>query len=171
MSAITVARVESRIQSFVLGPLWCCFLVGALISAYYGAWWTAGAYVILCFYIGWIGKNLGIHRGKGFAELSEGILISIPSPAPGGLDELSTDEMRPLVSTMVHALYTIALAVAVILLTAGIIKFYWVILICIVLFYGVLPLTGVVVQFMSINRGALRRKSDDDTSQRPSANP
>jgi hypothetical protein len=170
MSAITVARVETKIQSFVLGPLWFCFLAGALVSIYHAAWWVAGVHVLLCFYIGWIGKNLGIHRGKSFGELSQGVLVVPPALTPDEPDDLSSEEMRHLVNTMQHVLYAVILAAATMLLVAGT-KFYWVLLIGVVLLFVGLPIIGAVVGLMSVNRLALRRKSDDDASQKPSANP
>lgn len=148
MAEITVARVESKIQLFVLGPLWFCFLAGALVSAYYAAWWITSVHVLLCFYIGWIGKNLRIHRGKSTDELSQGVLVALPALAPDESDNLSSDEMRQLVSTMVHILYAVILAIAVILLVTGT-KYYWVLLIGVILFYVLLPFTGVLVRFMS----------------------
>ena len=164
MSAIIAARVERKIQSFVLGPLWFSFLAGALVSAYHAGWWVASVHVLLCFYIGWIGKNLGIHRDKSFGELSQGVLVASPAPVPDEPDDLSSDEKRHLVSTMVHVLYAVILAVATILIVAGT-KYYWVILIGVVLFYVALPFTGVVVTLLSVNRLALRRKSGDEEGQ------
>lgn len=161
MSAIVVARVESRIQSFVLGPLYLCFLLGAVVSSYHAEWLLAVLHVLLSFYVGWIGKNLTIHRGKSFSELSQGFFPNLPAPAPDEPDDLSAQETRQLVNTMQHVLYAVIVATVAILLVAGI-KFYWVLLIGVVLLLVGLPVIGVRVGLMSVSRSVLRHKHDND---------
>lgn len=170
MSAIAVARVERKIQLFVLGPLWFCFVAGALVSAYFTAWWVTGVHVLLCFYIGWIGKNLRIHRAKSFNKLSNVVLVDLPALTPGEPDDLSPEETRVLVNTMQHVLYAVIVASATLLLVRGI-EFYWVSLIGVVFLFVGLPVIGAVVGLMSIDKLALRRKRDNGVSHGPGANP
>jgi hypothetical protein len=162
MSAIAVARVENKIQSLLLGPLFLGFLVGIVVSAYHAAWWLAGVHVLVCFYIGWIGKNLGIHRGKSFAELSKGVIPVLPTPTPDESDDLSPQETRQLVNSMQHVLYGVIIATAALLLVAGT-KYYWALLIGVVLLFVGLPAIGVLVGLMSISKRVPQHEGNNDT--------
>ena len=159
MSAVTVAHVESKIQSFLLGPLWLCFFSGVLISAYFSEWLAAGINVFLCFYVGWIGSNLAIHRGKSFDELSQGVDTKIPDTVANEPADLSSEESLDLGLKMHHVLYAITIAAGS--LSIAFSMRYWTILICIVVFMlgrGIL-FAAMSLMIMSVSRSMQRQQS------------
>lgn len=125
MSAEALLHAESRIQKFLLGPLFFLFIAGIAISLYQRTWWAAVVFVLLCFRVGRIGAQLRMHRGKSFAELSQGV---VPEIAPVSDDMLSDDELLHVVLTLMKVPVLIAAAAVIPIILSGV-KIYWALLI------------------------------------------
>lgn len=146
MSRIAFALAERRIAIFILRPLSVSFGAATFVSAHRGAWWAAGIFLLLVIYMGWLVTNLENNRGKSFNELRRG--IALPAISMNESEDLSDEETRHLVGTMVHVLYAVIISVVVAMLIAGT-RFYWILLIGVLVWLLGQGIVGVVVALIS----------------------
>src|ERR1039457_1781328 len=146
MSQLAFAHAENRIQKFVLKPLSLAIIIATGAALYQHVWWAAGVFVLLWFYVGAIGARLGIHVGKSFDELAQGVTPNLAPEAAG--DDVSPEEMRELVRPMVHVSYVVTIATVAVLIAVGV-KVWWALLIGVVVSWFGSSVAGIVVAFAS----------------------
>jgi hypothetical protein len=150
MSSLLLQHAERRWQTFVLVPLNVVFVAGIAVSAWNGRWLLAGGFVFLVLYIGTVGARLTVHRGKGFEELSQGITPELPEILKSETD-LAIGESRILVETMVRTLYAVILAAIVLCFAIGM-RWYWSLLVAILVWFIGQPVGALGVALVSRNR-------------------
>jgi hypothetical protein len=152
MSEIALLHTERRWQRFVLVPLNISFIIAAVVLFLRHSWWSGAAFILIVIYIGSAGSRLHIHRGKGFAALSQGITPSLPeAPAHPEHEALSDTEFRSLTDTMVRTNYAIVMAV-VILCFAVSVRWYWALLAGVVAWLVSQPVGPIVIALLSSPR-------------------
>lgn len=156
MSEAVFSLAQKRIHKYILRPFSLSALAGTLVAAYLGIWWAIAAFFLLFLYIGWITANLSVHSGKSFSELAKGIPAIISSIYTYGPVDLAEDEAYHLVISMLHIMYALIGALAIVLLCTPL-KFYWVCLIGVLAWWVGKNYIGAAVALISSPQLVLRR--------------
>lgn len=161
MSELSLLHTERRWQRFVLVPLNILFIASAILFFLKGAWWVGAAFVLLVLYIGHVGARLQIHQGRTFGQLSQGITPSLP-PAPElpEQEDLSDEEIRILVATMIRTKAAIAVAAIVLCLGAGA-RWYWALLVGVAVYWIGHPIGSMAIALLSSPKAIRRRFRGD----------
>lgn len=155
MSELTLAHTERRIQTFLLKPLSFFLIVAIAVSLYHEVWWAAVAFGLLWMYVGHIGSQLMIHRGKSFEELSQGITPELPANSE---NVLSDDEMFHVVHTMLRLPLLVACIAVIFSIMLG--MGYWAALIGLGVWLLARLLLVVLVPLMASQKMFLHRSQD-----------